>query len=264
VVFDHLISAERMVSWMGQHAELRPLPGGQFAVDINGYLVRGEYLEVDPPRRVVVSWGMAGTEDLPPGSSRVEFILTPTGSGTTLRLSHTGLPDARSKTHATGWANYLARLRAAANGIDPGPDHWMPASNRTLARAEETMELAKTETAELIDAYYGSWRNGVGSFDQARLGAVLAEDLDFEGPIAGKRTGAAGFIGGLRRFVEGLQAPIDILQKVGCGNEAAVLYDAKLPGGVMRFAEFFVVEDARIRAIKLLYDAAQYRALGGR
>jgi hypothetical protein len=32
----------------------------------------------------------------------------------------------------------------------------------------------------------------------------------------------------------------------------------------MRFAEFFLVEDGRIRAVKLLYDAAQYVALGGR
>ena len=126
------------------------------------------------------------------------------------------------------------------------------------------MELAKTETAELIDAYYDSWRNGIGSFDQTRVGAILAEDLDFEGPIAGKRTGAAGFIGGLRRFVEGLQAPISLLQRVGSGDEAAVLYDADLPEGRMRFAEFFVIDGGRIRAIKLLYDATQYRALGGR
>jgi len=32
----------------------------------------------------------------------------------------------------------------------------------------------------------------------------------------------------------------------------------------MRFAEFFQVEDGRIQGIKLVYDAAQYRALGGR
>jgi uncharacterized protein YndB with AHSA1/START domain len=133
VVFEHLVTAERMVSWMGQHAKLRPVPGGEFAVDINGYLVRGEYLEVDRPRRVVVSWGMAGTEDLPPGSSRVEFTLTPTASGTSLTLSHTGLPDTRARTHAIGWANYLARLGSASRGIDPGPDNWMPASNGNLA-----------------------------------------------------------------------------------------------------------------------------------
>ncbi|OLE78093.1 MAG: ATPase [Actinobacteria bacterium 13_1_20CM_2_65_11] len=128
VVFAHLVTAERMVLWMGQRAELQAIRGGEFAVDINGYLIRGEYVEVDPPHRVVVSWGMAGTDDLPPGSSQVEFILTPTATGTTLNLIHTGLPETRAKTHAAGWANYLTRLGAAATGIDPGPDKWLPAN----------------------------------------------------------------------------------------------------------------------------------------
>ena len=126
------------------------------------------------------------------------------------------------------------------------------------------MELTKSSTAELIDAYYGSWRSGIAAFDGTRLAAILAGDLDFEGPIAGKRRGAAGFIGGLTRFVEGLQAPIRVLQQVESGEEAAVIYDADLPDGSMRFAEFFQVAGGRIRAIRLLYDAAQYRALGGR
>lgn len=127
VVFAHLTQAEHMVSWMGQHAELRAVPGGKFAVDVNGYLIRGEYLEVDPPKRIVVSWGMTGAADLPPGSSRVEFVLTPTAAGTHLTLIHSGLPDSRAKTHSAGWANYLARLQAAAHGSDPGPDEWLPA-----------------------------------------------------------------------------------------------------------------------------------------
>jgi hypothetical protein len=126
------------------------------------------------------------------------------------------------------------------------------------------MELTTNKTGELVNAYYDSWRNGITSFDQTRIGAALAEDLDFEGPIAGKRRGAAGFIGGLTRFVEGLQAPISILHRVDAGDEAAALYDADLPGGTMRFAEFFHVESGRIQSIRLLYDASQYRALGGR
>jgi uncharacterized protein YndB with AHSA1/START domain len=129
VVFAHLVTADGMVSWMGQHAELTPVPGGEFAVDINGYLIRGEYLVVDPPRRVVVSWGMAGAEDLPPGSSQVEFILTPTSTGTNLNLHHTGLPETHARTHASGWHNYLTRLRSTATGLEPGPDHWRPAAS---------------------------------------------------------------------------------------------------------------------------------------
>jgi ketosteroid isomerase-like protein len=126
------------------------------------------------------------------------------------------------------------------------------------------MDAEKVKTTELIAAYYENWRTGISSFDSGRLGAILAEDLDFEGPIAGKRRGAAGFIGGLQHFVEGLQAPIRMLQQVDSGSQAAALYDADLPEGTMRFAEFFEVEDGRIQAIKLVYDAAQYRALGGR
>src|SRR6188474_3788883 len=122
IVFEHLVDARRLVTWMGQLAELEPVPGGRFAVDINGAPFRGEYVAVDRPHRVVVSWGLAGSPDLPPGSSRVEFTLTSTESGTELRLVHSGLPDARLPGHGAGWRNYLARLQLAATGRDPGVD----------------------------------------------------------------------------------------------------------------------------------------------
>lgn len=128
VVFAHLTTAEGMVAWMGQHADLRPEPGGVFAVDINGTPVRGHYLELDPPRRVVVSWGIAGSDDLPAGASRVEFTLTPIEAGTRLDLRHSGLPDTRTDGHAKGWAHFLDRLTLAASDRDPGPDPWAPAS----------------------------------------------------------------------------------------------------------------------------------------
>ena len=129
VVFEHLVRADRMTRWMGQHATLDAVPGGEFAVDINGYLVRGEYVEVVPPRRVVVTWGFAGAGALPPGSSRVEFTLAPAPNGTTVSVRHTGLPESHARTHASGWGNYLARLGAVARGADPGPDGWRPGSN---------------------------------------------------------------------------------------------------------------------------------------
>jgi hypothetical protein len=125
------------------------------------------------------------------------------------------------------------------------------------------MDIAQTKTADVIDAYYGSWRDGISSFDADQLRGVLVEDLDFEGPIAGKRQGSAGFIGGLKRFVEGLRAPIHVLHRIDSQDQAAVLYDAELPEGTMRFAEFFRIDGGRIQSIKLLYDATQYRALGG-
>jgi uncharacterized protein YndB with AHSA1/START domain len=123
-VFRHLTDPAAMIRWMGQHATLEPAPGGAFEVDINGVPVRGRYLEVDPPHWVVVSWGVAGSHDLPPGASQVEFILTATVAGTRLRLVHRNLPPDQAAVHGTGWRHFLGRLRRAAAGEDPGPDPW--------------------------------------------------------------------------------------------------------------------------------------------
>ena len=129
-VFRHLTDPAAMTRWMGQHATLELAAGGAFEVDINGVSVRGRYLEVDPPRRVVVSWGVAGSTGLPPGATQVEFTLTPTADGTRLRLVHRGLPADQAPMHAIGWNHFLPRLAHAAAGTGPGPDPWNQATAR--------------------------------------------------------------------------------------------------------------------------------------
>ncbi len=125
-VFDYLVTEAGMTAWMGQHAALDPHVGGEFSVDIAGYAIRGEYLEVERPRRVVVSWGISGNPALPPGVSRVSFTLTPTARGTRVDLTHSDLPETALAGHADGWGHFLSRLRIAAPGGDPGRDDWVP------------------------------------------------------------------------------------------------------------------------------------------
>lgn len=127
-VFRHLTDPDAMTRWMGQHATLEPAQGGAFELDINGVPVRGRYLHIDPPRRVVVSWGVAGNAEIPPGATEVEFTLTPTPVGTRLRLVHRGLPPSQALMHDTGWNHFLARLTLAAAGTDPGRDPWNQAT----------------------------------------------------------------------------------------------------------------------------------------
>lgn len=126
LVFQFLTTNDGMTAWMGQWAELDPRPGGPFAVDIFGSPVRGEFLEVDPPHRVVVSWGYAGSADLPYGASRVAFTLTPIVGGTRVDLLHSDLPERHAPGHSRGWQYFAARLALAATGVDPGPDTWTP------------------------------------------------------------------------------------------------------------------------------------------
>jgi uncharacterized protein YndB with AHSA1/START domain len=114
IVFAHLVTPEGLLAWLGQHAEIDAIPGGVFAVDIGGTPIRGEYVEVDPPSSVVITWGVLGNDVLPVGSSRVEFRLTPIASGTRLDLTHTGLPAVEQAKHAEGWGNLLPHLARVA------------------------------------------------------------------------------------------------------------------------------------------------------
>ena len=123
-VFDYFARAEAIVRWMGDYAVLDPRPGGEFTLDINGVPVRGHYLEVDPPRRLLISWGHAGSERLPPGASTLEVTLTPEGEGTTVRIVHRDLPELEAQRHALGWQHFLERLITAGAGGDAGPDPW--------------------------------------------------------------------------------------------------------------------------------------------
>lgn len=123
-VFDYFIRPEAIVRWMGDYALLDPRPGGEFTLDINGVPVRGRYLELDPPRRLVISWGHAGSERLPPGASTVEITLSKEGEGTTVRIVHRALPEPEASQHALGWPHFLARLVIAGAGGNPGPDPW--------------------------------------------------------------------------------------------------------------------------------------------
>lgn len=134
-VFRHLVDPACMVRWMGQYAVLEATPGGRFEVDINGVPVRGRYVVVDPPRRVVVTWGMAGSDELPPGATEVEFTLSPAEGedGTILRLVHRNLPEAQRPMHKTGWDHFLARLATAAVEGDAGPDPWGAATGPSPA-----------------------------------------------------------------------------------------------------------------------------------
>jgi uncharacterized protein YndB with AHSA1/START domain len=115
-------SPEAVVAWMGDYAVLDAVPGGVFHLDINGVPVRGRYLELDPPHRLLISWGHAGSDRLPPGSSTVEITLTPIPDGTRVTVEHRDLPADDAAQHAAGWPHFLARLSIATRSDDPGPD----------------------------------------------------------------------------------------------------------------------------------------------
>lgn len=115
-VFEYFVDAELLLAWIGDYAVLDAQPGGEFTLDIEGIPVRGQYLEVVAPKRVVVSWGHAGSETMPPNSTEVHFDLTLTGNGGTLvEVEHRNLPAEHLPSHRVGWPMFLDRLQAATS-----------------------------------------------------------------------------------------------------------------------------------------------------
>lgn len=118
IVFAYLTEPEKLVQWMGTTAELDPRPGGLFRLDYNGeHVARGEYIEVDPPNKVVLSWGWerdgAAT---PPGSSTVSFTLIAEGDETIVRMVHSGLYGDEIASHTMGWDMFLPQLAQLGRG----------------------------------------------------------------------------------------------------------------------------------------------------
>jgi uncharacterized protein YndB with AHSA1/START domain len=114
-IFPFFTDPARMVEWKGHLASLDPRPGGVYRVAIDDQtVVRGEYVLLEPPHRLVFTFGWEGEgQSIPPGSSSVEVTLVPDGDGTLVRLVHRGLPADAWADHARGWDHYLPRLVAA-------------------------------------------------------------------------------------------------------------------------------------------------------
>jgi uncharacterized protein YndB with AHSA1/START domain len=126
-VWELLVDPAKASAWIGMQSWSDPTPGGVYRVEvIPGHIARGEYVELDAPSRLVFTWGWEGDNPVQPGSSRIEFTLTPEGDGTRLHFVHSGLPSAEAaESHGHGWDHYLERLAIAAPGGDAGEDPWL-------------------------------------------------------------------------------------------------------------------------------------------
>lgn len=115
-VFPYLVDPSLIVQWIGTSADLDPRPGGIFALDFPNTKAQGTYVSVEPPDRVVFTWGIPGNAALPPGTSTVEIVLKADGDETIVELTHRDLPSDMLPTHRAGWDERLENLRQVAGG----------------------------------------------------------------------------------------------------------------------------------------------------
>jgi uncharacterized protein YndB with AHSA1/START domain len=114
-VFPYLVEPELLTTWIGEESWNEPRPGGLFRLKFPQSIVRGEFVDVEPPRRVVYTWGREEGDSMPAGSTTVAFDLEPENGGTRVRLRHSGLPNAQEvEQHTKGWEQFLPELAKVA------------------------------------------------------------------------------------------------------------------------------------------------------
>ena len=117
-VFRSLTDGAELAAWWGSDEMYRTTewvidlrPGGKWStlaigVDGSKSTVGGEYLEVDPPRRLVYTWRPSWDNFK---ETTVRYDLVPTVTGTRLLVTHTGFGDRAVQADGTGdgWKRVL-------------------------------------------------------------------------------------------------------------------------------------------------------------
>jgi len=102
--------------WETPHAELDLRVGGAIRIvarnphEGQDYGGRGEFTEIDPPRRLAYTWTW---DDDPSTQQLVEVDFTGHGDSTTVVFTNSGIPAQAKDDHVMGWQNSFDNLDAA-------------------------------------------------------------------------------------------------------------------------------------------------------
>ncbi|HEY7860731.1 MAG: SRPBCC domain-containing protein [Gemmatimonadales bacterium] len=128
-VFDAWTKTEELKAWHAPGpltvslAEIDLRPGGKYRIhmlapDGTEHRVSGVYREIDPPRKVVYSWGWDG--DHPVKNSTVTLEFFERGDSTEVVLTHEGIThDEEREKHSHGWMAIMDKLEAHFSAL-PG------------------------------------------------------------------------------------------------------------------------------------------------
>jgi uncharacterized protein (TIGR03086 family) len=122
--FALLTDPERLRRWQAVTARVELRAGGAFRwTVVPGANASGTFVEVEPGRRLVFTFGWEdGAGAPPPGASAVTITLEPEQDGTRVRLVHEGLTEEQEEAHSHGWEHFMERLAAAGRDGDAGLD----------------------------------------------------------------------------------------------------------------------------------------------
>jgi uncharacterized protein YndB with AHSA1/START domain len=155
-VFRYFTDSRRWADWWGAGSRIDPEVGGSVLVRYpNGVEAGGEVLAIEPPVRIVFSYGYASGRPIPLGASRVTVELDEVADGTLLRLRHE-LADAGVRDqHVQGWRYQLSLF---ANAV-----------------ADE----AHADAAGRADAWFEAWSEPDATTREAAVAERVTPEIRF-------------------------------------------------------------------------------------
>ena len=152
-VFKYFTDSARWAAWWGAGSTIDARPGGRVFIKYpGGNEASGEVVDLDPPSRIVFTYGYNSGTPIGPGESRVTIELEKVAQGTKLRLTHALTDAAVREEHVQGWRYQLSLFaNIVANEIHAKAvdvvDAWFDAWNETdaAARASRLAAIASPE-----------------------------------------------------------------------------------------------------------------------
>ena len=183
-VFSFFTDPERWARWWGTGSTIDARPGGRVLIRLGERTeVSGEVLAIDPPDRIVFTYGFASGAPIPAGGSRVTIELQPVAEGTRLRLMHDFAEQEPRDQHVQGWRYQLALFaNAVTNVLHDG-------------------------ASATVDRWFGAWNDADPIRRRETLAAIVTADVEFKDRfgLTGGLEELLGHIAAVHQFMPGLR-----------------------------------------------------------
>jgi len=194
------LSSKEIVEWWGSEGLYKTTEwtgdvrvGGRWkasgvGADGKPFAVQGEYIELDPPKKLTHTWA----PDWDPGApTRVTYRLEPIEGGTRLTLRHEGFTSQEScGRHSQGWTRVLDWLGSHV-APRPEPSYFLI---RLLAPRPTFMQDMNENERRVMIEHAGYWRERLAEGIAVAFGPVADPKggwgvgiVEVEGPEAVKR-----------------------------------------------------------------------------
>jgi uncharacterized protein YndB with AHSA1/START domain len=229
-VFRFFTDPVRWASWWGPGSTIDPRPSGRVSIKYpGGTEAVGEVIDIDPPERLVFTYGYSKGVPVAPGGSLVTIVLEEDGESTRLRLTHAFSEPAVRDEHLQGWRYQLSLFaNIVANELHAG-------------------------SARLIDRWFAVWSEADAGARESELPQIASSDirvrdrfsaLDGIDDLASHITASLRFMPGIR-----IQRTGDVRQ---CQGMAVSDWVVRTEAGEERATGLSVFElgaDGRIRSV---------------